>query len=732
MARVKDTQYVNPQDVYNYLVSEKGLSREHALGMLANIQAESGFNVSIQEGGKAAGTGGVGLFQHTGPRRTALMKYTGGDISNWKSQVDFALQESPSKAYLSKTFSTPEEASTWFTTQWERPANADAQAKSRLSNINKFANFTQYESTGNDGIANGERKFQVMLGDTPTYISLEDFNAELEKVKKAEEKTEQSADRKEVEQAKTKEQSFLEAMNMLYSNASQDNSQAGAEDQQMGAQGTGYEPIEVPQQQSSLPTMPSLFSTAVPEMADGGSVYTYAGRPGSYYQKTGDGKWMVSNSGTGGQYVPVQDPTGERTSALNKGATMIMANPTQDKYANVVPSYGKSPMVQSVAGRTQDARKQVENDIYAQNLMSQMRADTTESQKNALPQNEQPLDMMDWVWQAGTGVVPGFKALNALSAVQIPYLGMSLGRAVNIGGGIHFGAQVPELQNKWKYVYDGKKDWRDAAVESVIPALEAFGGINELGNLALAAKARYSSIPQELETLDATQMVDVARPAKTVNQQAKQPIWIKSSDVSDNLALFKPGRYTEEMAFAQKREIAKVQSALDSKQSISLKGTMVGGKPAYYFSANMPSSVEAGRALNALAAEIPKGGMIVEPNSLSTDSFMALFKRGMDSKKFTAFPGDYVVLNNSAVHNILPNQSKALQLDSPVVSFGNVDDAKEAAAFINSKLPSKFKTLKTKVVSNKYGEGYQIEVPTLKLRKEYKKGGMLKDTYWFL
>lgn len=329
MARVKDTQYVNPQDVYNYLISEKGLSREHALGMLANIQAESGFNVSIQEGGKAAGTGGVGLFQHTGPRRTALMKYTGGDISNWKSQVDFALQESPSKAYLSKTFSTPEEASTWFTTQWERPANASAQAKSRLSNINKFSNFTQYESTGNDGIANGERKFQVMLGDTPTYISLEDFNAELEKVKKAEEKTEKSADRKEVEQAKTKEQSFLEAMNTLYSNSSQNNSQAGAEDPQMGTQGTGYEPLDVPQQQSSLPTLPSLFSTAIPEMADGGPVYTYAERPGSYYQKTGDGKWMISNSGTGGQYVPVQDPTGERSAALNKGA-VIYNRPVQE------------------------------------------------------------------------------------------------------------------------------------------------------------------------------------------------------------------------------------------------------------------------------------------------------------------------------------------------------------------------------------------------------------------
>lgn len=731
MARVKDTKYVNPQEVYNYLVSEKGLSREHALGMLANIQAESGFNVSIQEGGKATGTGGIGLFQHTGPRRSALMKYTGGDIADWKKQVDFALQESPSKSYLSKTFSTPEEASTWFTTEWERPANASAQAKARLSNINKFSNFTQYESTGNDGIATGERKFQVMLGDTPTYISLEDFNKELEKAKKAEEKTTQSKDRQEVEEAKTKEQSFLEALNTMYSNTSQNTNQTATEDQQMGTEGGGYEPLDVPKTQSSLPAMPSLFSTEIPQMADGGPVYTYAGRPGSYYQKTGDGKWMVSNSGTGGQYVSVQDPTGERTAALNKGATIIMANPTSNNYENLVPSYSKSPMVQSIIGDTQAERQQVNNDIAYQDLISKSRQTFNAQKEAGLPQNEQPLESQDWMWSL-LGAPTGIKTLNSLSAVQIPYLGMSIGRVAGLAGGAHFIKQAPELKNEWQDVYTGKKDWRDAAVDSFIPALEALGGISELGNLALAAKARYSAIPGELQALDATQMIDLARPAAVVSQQAKQPLWIKSGDVSTNLGLFKPGRYAEDVAFAQKREIAKVQSTLYPEQNISLRGTMVGEEPAYYFNANMPNSVEAGRALNALAAEIPKGGIIVEPNSLSMDSWTALLKRGTDSKKFTAFPGGYVPLNNSAVHNILPNQSKALQLDSPVMSFENIDDAKEAAKFINSKLPSKFKTLKTKVVYNEYGDGYQIQVPTLKLRKEYKQGGKLNGTFWFL
>ena len=65
---------------------------------------------------------------------------------------------------------------------------------------------------------------------------------------------------------------------------------------------------------------------------DGGKIYTYSKRPGSYYKKTEDG-WLINNSSTGGKYVPIDDPTGERAALLSKyakpqpGINKIYADP---------------------------------------------------------------------------------------------------------------------------------------------------------------------------------------------------------------------------------------------------------------------------------------------------------------------------------------------------------------------------------------------------------------------
>ena len=164
---------------------------------------------------------------------------------------------------------------------------------------------------------------------------------------------------------------------------------------------------------------------------DGGSVYTYAGRPGSYYQKRGS-KWYISNSGTNGEYVPLQDADGKRTALLNKSAVKVMSNPTtskEEKYKNL-PAYSNSPMVASVKGKTEAERKQVDDAIYTQNLIAKMRADTAESQKNALPQHEQPLVAQDWIWtlpmmggsamkSAGTAIADG---MGAVGTKVMPYV----------------------------------------------------------------------------------------------------------------------------------------------------------------------------------------------------------------------------------------------------------------------------------------------------------------------
>ena len=80
---------------------------------------------------------------------------------------------------------------------------------------------------------------------------------------------------------------------------------------------------------------------------DGGKIYTYSKRPGSYYQKTEDG-WLINNSSTGGKYVPIDDPTGERAALLSKYAK---PQPGINKvYAD--PLSRNSETTQAVAAKT--------------------------------------------------------------------------------------------------------------------------------------------------------------------------------------------------------------------------------------------------------------------------------------------------------------------------------------------------------------------------------------------
>lgn len=122
---------VSPADLYEYLLGN-GLSRVHALGILANVKGESDFVVNIQERAPSAGRGGFGLFQHTGPRRRALEAYCGKDLGDWRKQVDFALSEPESELYRRKRFNSPADATEWWVRHWERPADPDKAAKRRI------------------------------------------------------------------------------------------------------------------------------------------------------------------------------------------------------------------------------------------------------------------------------------------------------------------------------------------------------------------------------------------------------------------------------------------------------------------------------------------------------------------------------------------------------------------------------------------------------------------------
>jgi len=107
-----------PKMMYDYM-TQKGVSHNHALGMLANIRAESNFNPSaVGDNGNA-----YGLFQHNGPRMKALFATSGSTKPSWQQQIDYALSEGDTQNYLKKQFADPKQATKDFMINWERPSD---------------------------------------------------------------------------------------------------------------------------------------------------------------------------------------------------------------------------------------------------------------------------------------------------------------------------------------------------------------------------------------------------------------------------------------------------------------------------------------------------------------------------------------------------------------------------------------------------------------------------------
>jgi hypothetical protein len=114
-------QSTTADEVYNYIkTTYPDLSENQILGIVANVQAESGFNPSALGDGDTSG----GLFQHHGPRFDAMKEFVGEDWeTNWKKQIDFAMTEPDMTNYLSTDYDTPTAAVAGFMRKFERPAD---------------------------------------------------------------------------------------------------------------------------------------------------------------------------------------------------------------------------------------------------------------------------------------------------------------------------------------------------------------------------------------------------------------------------------------------------------------------------------------------------------------------------------------------------------------------------------------------------------------------------------
>lgn len=123
---------------FNYLTGEKGLSKNKALGIIANVDRESGWNPSIRSGDDG---GPGGLFQWKGSRQTSTVAGL-VDSGDWKGQLDYALSEPGeafSQTYQNTTYDSPQQAADAWMTHWERPADTTAGSKKHTNFLGGYS-----------------------------------------------------------------------------------------------------------------------------------------------------------------------------------------------------------------------------------------------------------------------------------------------------------------------------------------------------------------------------------------------------------------------------------------------------------------------------------------------------------------------------------------------------------------------------------------------------------------
>jgi len=122
-------------EVYNYLTSTKGLSRNKALGLMANIDRESSFRTNPQ-GGDGGNSFGMFQWNNTYGRSQRMKDNVKDWQTNWQGQIDHALSGNQLPEYnqvtndfLNTTFETPQAAADYWMQHWERPAHQERDSK---------------------------------------------------------------------------------------------------------------------------------------------------------------------------------------------------------------------------------------------------------------------------------------------------------------------------------------------------------------------------------------------------------------------------------------------------------------------------------------------------------------------------------------------------------------------------------------------------------------------------
>jgi hypothetical protein len=135
---LKGQAQAHAKQAYDFLTKEKGLSHEAAVGVLANIQKESGFN----PGARGDGGNAHGIFQHHADRRAAILRGTGINMSTagFLDQLKGGVWEAESGSDRGagqawKILKTPGLGADQYAAAWsrlyERPGNTQGEMASR-------------------------------------------------------------------------------------------------------------------------------------------------------------------------------------------------------------------------------------------------------------------------------------------------------------------------------------------------------------------------------------------------------------------------------------------------------------------------------------------------------------------------------------------------------------------------------------------------------------------------
>ncbi len=122
-------------DVYNYLTGTKGLSRNKSLGLMANIDRESSFQINPQ-GGDGGNSSGMFQWNNTYGRSQRMQSNVKDWQTNWQGQIDHALSGNQLPEYnqvttdfLNTDFQSPQAAADYWMQNWERPAHQERDSK---------------------------------------------------------------------------------------------------------------------------------------------------------------------------------------------------------------------------------------------------------------------------------------------------------------------------------------------------------------------------------------------------------------------------------------------------------------------------------------------------------------------------------------------------------------------------------------------------------------------------